>query len=54
MAYWLIKSEPSKGMWDIIEKKGKKGCFWKREKGYVRFEDAQLAPPGPHSKILQY
>ena len=34
MAYWLIKSEPSKGMWDIIEKKGKKGCFWKRVRNF--------------------
>ena len=25
MAYWLIKSEPSKDMWNIIEKNGKKG-----------------------------
>ena len=30
MAYWLIKSEPSKGMWATIEKKGPKVCFWKR------------------------
>ena len=34
MAYWLIKSEPSKKMWGIIEKKGEKGCFWK---GYATF-----------------
>ena len=34
MAYWLIKSEPSKGMWKSIEKKGSKGCFWKRVRNY--------------------
>jgi len=28
MGYWLIKSEPSKGMWNTIDKKGAKGCFW--------------------------
>ena len=35
MAYWLIKSEPSKKMWGIIEKKGKKGCFWKRVRNFI-------------------
>ena len=34
MAYWLIKSEPSKGMWKTIEKKGSKGCFWKRVRNF--------------------
>ena len=34
MAYWLIKSEPSKGMWATIEKKGSKGCFWKRVRNF--------------------
>ncbi len=34
MAYWLIKSEPSKDMWNTIEKKGKKGCFWKRVRNF--------------------
>ena len=34
MGYWLIKSEPSKGMWAIIEKKGSKGCFWKRVRNF--------------------
>ena len=34
MAYWLIKSEPSKDMWNIIEKNGKKGCFWKRVRNF--------------------
>jgi|TARA_B100000686_G_C16023185_1_gene586976 predicted RNA-binding protein with PUA-like domain len=34
MAYWLIKSEPSKGMWAAIEKKGPKGCFWKRVRNF--------------------
>ena len=34
MAYWLIKSEPSKGMWSTIEKKGSKGCFWKRVRNF--------------------
>ena len=34
MAYWLIKSEPSKGMWSTIQKKGSKGCFWKRVRNY--------------------
>ena len=34
MAYWLIKSEPSKGMWKSIEKKGSKGCFWKRVRNF--------------------
>ena len=34
MAYWLIKSEPSKGMWRAIEKKGSKGCFWKRVRNF--------------------
>ena len=34
MAYWLIKSERSKGMWDLIQKKGKKGYFWKRERNF--------------------
>ena len=34
MAYWLIKSEPSKGMWDLIQKKGKKGYFWKRVRNF--------------------
>ena len=34
MAYWLIKSEPSKGMWAAIEKKGSKGCFWKRVRNF--------------------
>ena len=34
MAYWLIKSEPSKQMWDTIHKKGAKGCFWKRVRNF--------------------
>ena len=34
MAYWLIKSEPSKGMWSTIEKKGSKGYFWKRVRNF--------------------
>ena len=34
MAYWLIKSEPSKGMWTKIEKKGSKGYFWKRVRNF--------------------
>ena len=34
MGYWLIKSEPSKGMWAAIEKKGSKGCFWKRVRNF--------------------
>ena len=34
MAYWLIKSEPSKRMWDAIKKKGPKGCFWKRVRNF--------------------
>ena len=34
MAYWLIKSEPSKGMWATIKKKGSKGCFWKRVRNF--------------------
>ena len=34
MRYWLIKSEPSKQMWDTIHKKGTKGCFWKRVRNY--------------------
>ena len=34
MGYWLIKSEPSKKMWNIIEKKGPKGCFWKRVRNF--------------------
>ena len=34
MAYWLIKSEPSKGMWAAIEKKGSKGFFWKRVRNF--------------------
>tara|TARA_Y100000590_G_C15393560_1_gene891024 strand:- start:214 stop:630 length:417 start_codon:yes stop_codon:yes gene_type:complete len=34
MGYWLIKSEPSKGMWNIIQKKGSKGCFWKRVRNF--------------------
>lgn len=34
MAYWLIKSEPSKGMWDLIQKNGKNGCFWKRVRNF--------------------
>ena len=34
MAYWLIKSEPSKEMWAAIEKKGSKGFFWKRVRNY--------------------
>ena len=34
MAYWLIKSERSKGMWDLIQKKGKKGYFWKRVRNF--------------------
>ena len=34
MAYWLIKSEPSKGMWDLIQKNGKSGCFWKRVRNF--------------------
>ena len=34
MAFWLIKSEPSKGMWKSIEKKGSKGCFWKRVRNF--------------------
>ena len=34
MAYWLIKSEPSKGMWTRIEKKGSKGYFWKRVRNF--------------------
>ena len=34
MGYWLIKSEPSKGMWNTIDKKGAKGCFWKRVRNF--------------------
>ena len=34
MGYWLIKSEPSKKMWGAIQKKGSKGCFWKRVRNY--------------------
>ena len=34
MGYWLIKSEPSKGMWNIIQKKGANGCFWKRVRNF--------------------
>ena len=34
MSYWLIKSEPSKGMWDLIQKNGKSGCFWKRVRNF--------------------
>ena len=34
MTYWLIKSEPSKGMWAAIEKKGSKGFFWKRVRNF--------------------
>ena len=34
MGYWLIKSEPSKKMWGSIQKKGAKGCFWKRVRNY--------------------
>ena len=34
MGYWLIKSEPYKKMWNAIEKKGSKGCFWKRVRNY--------------------
>ena len=34
MAYWLIKSEPNKRMWKSIEKKGSKGCFWKRVRNF--------------------
>ena len=34
MGYWLIKSEPSKGMWKTIQKKGLKGCFWKRDRNF--------------------
>ncbi len=34
MGYWLIKSEPSKKMWGAIQKKGAKGCFWKRVRNY--------------------
>ena len=34
MAYWLIKSEPSKGMWDLIKKNGKSGCYWKRVRNF--------------------
>ena len=34
MGYWLIKSEPSKKMWSTIQKKGAKGCFWKRVRNY--------------------
>ena len=34
MAYWLIKSEPSKGMWAAIKKKGSKGFFWKRVRNF--------------------
>ena len=34
MAYWLIKSEPRKGMWDLIQKNGKSGCFWKRVRNF--------------------
>ena len=34
MGYWLIKSEPNKKMWGIIQKKGAKGCFWKRVRNY--------------------
>ena len=34
MGHWLIKSEPSKGMWAAIEKKGSKGCFWKRVRNF--------------------
>ena len=34
MGYWLIKSEPSKGMWKTIQKNGLKGCFWKRVRNF--------------------
>ena len=34
MANWLIKSEPSKGMWATIKKKGSKGYFWKRVRNF--------------------
>ena len=34
MGYWLIKSEPNKGMWNSIQKKGSKGSFWKRVRNY--------------------
>ena len=34
MGHWLIKSEPSKGMWAAIEKKGSKGFFWKRVRNF--------------------
>ena len=34
MGYWLIKSEPSKKMWVTIQKKGARGCFWKRLRNY--------------------
>ena len=34
MGYWLIKSEPSKGMWNAIKKKGSKGGFWKRVRNF--------------------
>ena len=34
MGHWLIKSEPSKGMWAAIKKKGSKGCFWKRVRNF--------------------
>ena len=34
MGYWLIKSEPRKKMWGTIQKKGSKGCFWKRVRNY--------------------
>ena len=34
MGYWLIKSEPSKQMWNTIHKKGAEGCFWKRVRNY--------------------
>ena len=34
MGYWLIKSEPSKKMWVTIQKKGVRGCFWKRVRNY--------------------
>ena len=34
MGYWLIKSEPSKKMWVTIQKKGARGCFWKKVRNY--------------------
>ena len=34
MGYWLIKSEPSKKMWVTIQKKGARGCFWKRVRNF--------------------